>query len=238
MKTLGSRWKIILVFLIIIGGLLFASYDLNQKNSTDSFKDLMYILTTALCTGLIVALVQYLLDLQRQKHIDNFASMGIKDLLDNRDNELLYGKAIASAHERLWIMGNTSSRLLIDFADSRKNKTAKRILIQALERGVKIRILVADKRHLTTPKDKTRFDTTKKRFIEIQEKFPENFKVKYYKHIPTHSIFVFDHECFIGPIFKELKSSETPSLHVKTGIDYSKKYLEHFQSEWEMAISL
>lgn len=56
--------------------------------------------------------------------------------------------------------------------------------------------------------------------------------------MPTHSIFLFDENCLIGPIFDNLESKDTPTIVAKKNSPFVKDYLEYFDSEWSEAISI
>ena len=230
-----NRWVIFFILIISLIGTFYYTYDINQQDDNQRIQDLLFTITTSLTAGLIIALIQFLLDWKKHYQSEQLHILGVKKILSNREDEDYYRDKISESQDRLWILGNTSSRLLKDFADDRISKEKRRALIKALERGVEVKILVADKRHLATPKEKASFDVAKNRFREIKSEFPDKFNFKYYSHQPNHSIFVFDNECFVGPIFKGLKSRDTPSIYTQTNKDFAKNYLSHFEDEWKNA---
>lgn len=218
----------------------------NQENN--------FWLTVAggIATGALMAIAQYMVSMaeykeideaykelhSREKEIEFFEKMGVKRILSSRDNPETYGTIISNTKRRLWVMGNTASRLLDDFAnedDSSSDLWYRSELINILNEGVEVKILVAEKYYLLKD-EKPKFDKGKN-VLEKLNKEHENFSFVYFKHIPTHSIFVFDNQCLIGPIFDNLKSKSTPALHMDTDSEYAQKYLNYFNHQWAEAIN-
>lgn len=109
--------------------------------------------------------------------------MGVIEILPARDDRKVYGNIIQNTRERLWIMGNTATRLLDHFAvDGNTTNKDEKAICNILEKGVDVKILVADKRKLIREEDKERFDRTKKRLMELKEKYSKNFNYRYYSH--------------------------------------------------------
>lgn len=168
--------------------------------------------------------------------LDNYRNMGILRILENKDDTKDYSKRIENLNERLYVMGNTAHKLIEDFANLERQSESKRVLLQSLGKNIEVRLLLAEKEFLSE-KRKAEFDIVLNKMKNISKKY-NNFKVKYFNHEPTQSIFLFDDECFIGPIFKGLASHDTPALHMKCGGSYTKKYLNYFNNEWESAKEL
>jgi len=79
--------------------------------------------------------------------------------------------------------------------------------LKALDRKVKVQMLIADKSVLN--------DGHKRKAAEAEHKLKKlasdygNFEYKYYNHLPTHSIVIIDDECIVGPIFPDVNSRDT-----------------------------
>jgi hypothetical protein len=133
------------------------------------------------------------------------------------------------------MMGVTGSRFFKDFADLSPNATSNaKVLIEALDRGVKVKILLPTKVYVELTKIQD-FEFVKQQVAIIADKFPTNFEVRYFEHVPAHSIFKVDDACIVGPVFPELESKYTPALYLKNSSPVADKYLKYFENEWERA---
>lgn len=128
-------------------------------------------------------------------------------------------------------MGVTASRFMDHFADEESGRTETRVLLDALARKVKVRILVPESDYLASMGDKGNADRTKRRFTGVANRH-NNFEYRYFSHVPAHSLVVVDEECIIGPVFPELRSKDTPCIHITASSPYAEKYLEYFDKEW------
>jgi hypothetical protein len=242
MKNKPKVQKKAVIFFIIVFIIIFIIAYNNQDNS------FWYTILTGIDAGLFVAIAQYLVSLaeykeiqkaydelyDKEKEIEEFKKMGVKKVLSARDDPEVYGTIIEKAEARIWVMGNTASRLLEDFANEEGSTEYKSVLLDFLQQGGEVRILIANKRYLFKDEDKKRFDIAKNRLAELSKKY-EKFQVRYYKHIPTHSIFVFDDYCLLGPIFDNLSSKATPVLGMDIESEYAQKYINYFNHQWESA---
>lgn len=202
-----------------------------------------------IATGTLVAIAQYFVSLSEYKEIDKaykklsnkeneikeLKSIGVKKILPARDDPKVYGRIIENSKDKIWVMGNTASRLLEDFANMAGSTTYKDVLLDFLERGGEVKILIAEKKHLFTYKDEKKFDVVKIELEKLRSKYPK-FKFKYFKHIPTHSIFIFDEFCLLGPIFDNVDSKATPVLGMDTSCEYAQKYINYFNHQWAQSI--
>lgn len=170
------------------------------------------------------------------EEIEQYKQLKVNRILIDRDDTKIYGEIINSASKNIWIMGHTAKRLLNDFADIESPRGEKKVIPSALQKGVNIRILITDKEYLNDSK-KNDFDAVNEKLKKLanNEIYSGKLEYKYFSHIPAHSIFVFDNECFIGPIFEEVESQHTPVIHMEIDSLYAQKYLEHFEYEWKKA---
>lgn len=233
-KNIKVAWGyIIFVILLVSETVLLYFYlfkDLDEKYAA---------LIGGIAASLIVAIVQFIIawaEYQKIKDLNleivKFKELGVIRILENRDNEEHYREKIQNTKNELIVLGHTSRRLIEDFADLDSDRNEKKVLLDALKRGVKVKILIANKNNLSEI-ERTKFDNTKNEMIEIKKLYPDNFFVAYYDHEPTHSIFSFDDECFIGPMFKGLASRDTPTLHTKKDSYFVMKYFQYFEKEWK-----
>lgn len=235
--------KIAISVMIIISIIFIIVAYLNQGNN--------FWLTIAggLATGALVALAQYFVSLAEYKEIDKaykelhekekeiieFKNMGVQKVLSARDDPEVYGGIIQESKDRIWVMGNTASRLLEDFANTDGSTLYKDVLLNFLKRGGEVKILISEKRYLFKEKDKQRFNVAKIELNKLSDEY-EKFNFVYFKHIPTHSIFIFDNYCLLGPIFDNLDSKATPALAMDTNSEYAQKYINYFNHQWANAI--
>jgi DNA-directed RNA polymerase beta' subunit len=242
-KPKKSKLQGLVVFLFFIIAVIFIAISYYNQNNN-------FWLTIAggVAATAIMAFVQYLVSMaeykeineayeelyKRKKELEEFKKMGVKRVLPARDDPETYGTVIKNSQDRIWVMGNTAYRLLEDFANKDGSTWYKDVLLKFLDKGGEVKILVAEKRYLFKEKDKKKFDLAKKTLQELNEIY-KNFSFAYFKHIPAHSIFVFDDNCLLGPIFDNLESKSTPVLEMDTNSEYAQKYLNYFNHQWDEA---
>lgn len=185
-----------------------------------------------LLTGFIIALFQAFLSWFELKTLDEYYELKIKKILLNRKDQNYYGNIIAKSKNEINIQGVTVYRFLDDFANQNTNVPEKeKVLLQALDRNVKVKILFADNKYLLNEDDKRKADSAKSKL----EKLSKQKSIEYacYQHEPTHSIVIIDDECIVGPIFPNVSSKDTPAIHLKRDSQLAKFYEEYFNNEWE-----
>lgn len=234
-----------LIIMIVVAIISIIVAYINQGNN------FWLTITGGVATGALMAATQYFVSMaehkeineaykelhKQEKEIQEFKDMGVKKVLPARDAPEVYGSIIHESKNRIWVMGNTASRLLEDFANEDSGSNwYKKVLLDFLDNGGEVKILIADKRYLFRDKDKKKFDVAKLELEKLSKKY-KNFNFTYFKHIPTHSIFVFDDYCLLGPIFNNLESKSTPALAMDTNSEYAQKYLNYFNHQWADAIS-
>lgn len=182
-------------------------------------------------TGLFVAFLQYLIQLNEHRDIERFKKLGIREVLPHREGKQYYENLIKEAHSKIWILGNTAYRFLEDFAHS--DRLDSRALLDALGRGVSVRILLPLAKYLSEA-DQARSTVSLTRMLQIQEEWPK-FEFKFYDHSPAHSLVIVDDECLVGPIFPHVQSKDSPAIHTNTGSPFVKHYVIHFEQEWSFS---
>lgn len=230
-------WKTF--FLIaLIGGLICVLYVHFNRGFTAKWEAVV----VGISTNVIVALCQVIwFSSQRSKFrkleskLSRLSSLKVTDVLFDREDEAHYRGLIENAKERIDVMGTTASRFMNDFADSESKRNEKKVLISALARGVKVRILVANKKGLSAD------DASKKKIQDVlpvlqqlARKFEGQFEYGYYNHPAMHSIVRADSQCIVGPKFEEKESRYTPAIQMDISSDLTKAYMEHFEEEWKI----
>lgn len=229
--NLPIRWIVLIVFFLIIivcSIYLFGVSKLADKNFDANLSSII----GGLIAGLIIAVVQFLLSWYEYKRNDLFEKIGVIDILNNKYKEDIYRNIIKNTKSRLWIMGNTADDFLNDFADVDNTENEKKVLLPILAQGVDVRILVAKKDFLFDERSKRKYDNAASKLNILQSQYPNSFKVKFYDHEPTQSIFIFDNQCFVGPVFPGIPSRQTPALHMKNKSIFAKRYIKYFEDEW------
>jgi phosphatidylserine/phosphatidylglycerophosphate/cardiolipin synthase-like enzyme len=182
-------------------------------------------------TGLFVAFLQYLIQLNEHRDIERFKRLGVREVLPHREGKLYYENLIKEARISICVLGNTANRFLDDFAHA--NREDSRALLDALARGVRVQILLPLPGYLSEA-DKARSAESLTRMRQIHNEFSE-FQYKFYDHFPAHSLVVVDSECLVGPIFPHVHSKDSPAIHTHTGSPFVKHYIIHFKEEWSSA---
>lgn len=219
--------KIVLVVIIlsvITIGLIFLFFVSDNKISN---------LIAGAASGLAVSIVQLILSWEDYVQNEKFSDLKLIKVLDKRDERDKYQRYIQGSTQEIDLMGVTASRFFRDFADLDREATEDaKVILNALERNVRIRVLLPNRSFL--PNDKQAdFDAVKCCVEKIREKYNDKIELRYFDHIPAHSILKVDDECIVGPIFPGLSSKYTPALHLKTKSHYALKYIEYFDREWK-----
>jgi hypothetical protein len=187
-----------------------------------------------LLTGFIIALFQAFLSWYEIRKIDEYNSLKIKKILSHRKDANYYGNLISKSKNQISVLGVTAQRFLEDFGNTNpKAPEHEKVLLRALERGVKVKILVAKNNFLEDDQNKQKASHAEIKLNEILNKYQNNFDYLYYEHKPTHSIVIIDEECIVGPIFPKLESKYTPAIHLNTNSTFAEPYTDYFNLEWD-----
>ncbi len=234
MKIFNRNLQIRLIWIVIIVAILIALVlgSMYWNVNADSKLASIY---SGLFTGLVIAIVQLFLSWYEFKEIEKFKSMGVIDIRADRDDRDFYERIIKQAKRNISLMGVTASRFIDDFADLNSDRESSKVLLAAMDKGVDIKILIPEAKYLAEPKQQTDASHVAKTFRKIKSKYPNRFEVKYFDHVPTHSIFFFDDQCILGPVFPEISSKDTPAIQLYTSSRYVQKYLDYFEKEWKQA---
>lgn len=185
-------------------------------------------------SGLFVAFIQFLIDLNEHNDIEKIKRLGIRNILPYREGKEYYEELINEAREQIWVLGNTAQRFLLDFAS--EGRPDCRSLLDALGRGVEVRILLPEAEFLSD-NDKALWVISSQRMKQLSATYP-NFKFRYFGHLPSHSIVKVDDEMLIGPVFRHVSSKDSPAVHINARSPFVKEYITHFEEEWANAASV
>src|SRR6266404_4173670 len=214
-------YKLVIVVLALATIASFIGYVVTKTQKLEA-------VLVGLATGLLVAFIQYLLDWNEHREIETIKKLGISRVLAHRDEKSYYQRLIKEAQREVAVLGNTASRLLEDFAHP--TRTDSRALLEALARGVNVRVLLPKPVHLAGD-DPSRAEQAGKRMAEIARE-SAGFKYRYFDHAPAHSLMRLDDECLVGPIFPHVKSKDSPAIQVDSQSPFAKEYLTYFEDEW------
>lgn len=219
---------VVFLLLFLLSLLVFIFYDFDpQKEFDDKLKSIL----SGLCVGLAVASLQFFITILEQKKIAFYERLGIEDILDNRDDKEFYKMLILNSKSKIYVMGSTCSRLCEDFAEI--DVPGADALITALRAGVQVRLLVSASEYLEGGERAKLENITLEKANNLKEKFPESFAIKFLEGTPVHNVMVCDDVCIFGPIFRGLKSKNTPSLVARTDSIPAKAYIDNFEYEWD-----
>ena len=220
-------YKIIVVVVSVVICVFLVIY-LNSKASSP-FTPLLGGLTT----GLIVALLQLLLMWTEHNEMEKTKKLGIKEILPHRDDKNFYRKVIERTKKEICVLGSTASRFMKDFAD--ESREDKKALIDALNRSVHVKFLLPEPIFLWNEEDKTKADTSLKSIKGLKTKYGNLVECRHYSHHPFHNLLLADKDYFVGPIFPNRTSENTPTIYTDENSIFAKSYLEYFKFEWEKA---
>lgn len=202
---------------------------------TSLIKDEKWLaLLAGLLSGFIVAVVQLGLSIREQQKLDKYESMGVLNVLNTRDDPAYYRELIENAAEEIRIHGVTCKRFLDDFASLEDRAPEKnRVLLRALDRDVRVKILVTRDEYLLDEEQKRKLAAARIQLAALGEKYPGVFLYAEYDHEPAHSIFLVDRQSIVGPSFPHVSSKFSPAIHLRAGSSFAERYLEYFDQEWE-----
>ena len=233
--SISMPWAIVVVAILLL--LTFGAITIFLTDKAVLAKEgPLWVFASGVVSGLIVTLAQFCLSWADAKAIDRFRRMGVENVLTTRDEEAYYCKLIQTARSQVDVLGSTATRLMEDFADLNSPKAEKRALIEALNKGVPVRILVAAPAQLDTG-DEYKYPVNRKRFEDIAAIY-SHFEVRYFDTAPIAAFVRADHELVVGPLFPGVKSKHTPALHVYNHSPYAASYLKYFEETWTAATPL
>lgn len=226
-KSIKIRATSIVIACLILTTIAVFAWYINTDNAK------ILAILGSLFAGLIVAIVQFIIAWQDYKQTEKLRELKLIKVLYNRDSRTFYEEYIKGAKRRINMMGVTASRFFKDFADDSPNATSNaKVLIDALRCNVTVRILLPDSEYVDASK-KHDVDKVKQTITAIKDKYSDcSLEVKYFKHVPAHSIFNVDDTCIVGPVFPELESKYTPALFLQNSSMMADKYLIYFENEW------
>lgn len=215
---------VVLLLAVIVAGWYYYSYASTKTG----------VLMGSLAAGLFVALIQLIISWQEYKMAEQVKDLKLVKILYDRDDRTYYENLIKESKKEIKVMGVTAKRFFEHFADMSKGARGNaRVLIDALNRGVKVEILLPTKEYLTEDKQ-SGYEQVQQIWQKIKESYPRaDITIKYFHHVPAHSIFIVDNKCIVGPVFENVESKNTPALHLDNESPFAVNYIEHFDEEWK-----
>lgn len=188
---------------------------------------------SGLLTGFVIVAFQTWLSWVELTKLDEYNALKIIKILHGRDDREYYERLISAAKINISVLGVTAQRFLEHFANEENSRDGAKVLLEALGRGVKVKILIASPDVLTDEKDKNKAKMAQPYLNFLKDKFKDDFDYVYFKHQPAHSIFTVDGESIVGPVFPGVNSEFTPAIHIKNDSKFVANYLKFFESEWK-----
>lgn len=216
------------VVIVLIAAIVFCSvYYFSQSDSSSG------AILGSLIAGLIVALIQLFISWRDFEITKKVEDLRLIEILYDRDDRSYYANLIDKSRREIRVMGVTAKRFFEHFADMTLGaRPDAQVLITALNRRVKVRLLLPSKEYIA-PNKIASYEQVEETFKAIKDKYPHaEIEIRYFKHIPAHSIFMVDSECIVGPVFENVESKNTPALHLKIESPFAEKYVAYFDQEW------
>jgi hypothetical protein len=221
----GKNYKVSATVIILIALIIIMGVSLLILLVTGNFE--ISSIFGSLVAGLIVAIIQFIIALQDYMQTEKLKKLMLIKIIYDKYEKAYYKECMDKAEHKIYVMGTTAARFLEDFADN--------VLLDKLQDGILVKMLLVDKAHLEEDK-KNDFEKAKRYIDGIKEQFSnDKFDVRYFKHGVCHSIFVVDDTCIIGPIFSNMQNKDIPALHVNNTSPFALKYLKYFDYEWGKA---
>lgn len=220
-------WIIIVLVILVIICVCWKWYTMNTTSPVGA-------VLGSIIAGLIVALIQLGLSWWDYQMMQKIEKLRLIEILYDRDNRTYYANIIDKSRREIRVMGTTARRFFEHFADMTTGaRPEAQVLISALNRGVKVKLLLPSKDYIALNKIAD-YNQVSETLNTIKQKYPHaEIDIRYFDHIPAHSIFMVDSECIVGPIFEYVESKNTPALHLKNESPFAEKYLAYFEQEWD-----
>lgn len=223
-------WPTLILFIALT--IFFAAiYYITDENSNPKLATLVGGFTSAF----LVASLQLMVNIFDAIKLSKYISTGVIEILTTRKDPKYYEKIIRESKTKIYLIGVTASRFMDDFAAAESSQGKVPALQEALTKGVKIKILLPKLRLLNDPQQSDFKNKTWPRYETLKRTPKNNIELRFYDHIPLHSIVSTESISIVGPMFPERESKNTQSLVLKTTSQYAEQYLQHFEEEWEKA---
>jgi len=187
---------------------------------------------SGLLTGFVVAAFQAWLSWEELKKLDEYDGLKIIKILPRRDDREYYGKLMSLAKKNISLQGVTALRFLEHFASEHNSREGAQVLLTALSKGVRVKILVTSSKMLVDDKHQQKARMAEPMLKALKLQYP-NFEYAYFEHQPAHVVLTVDNESIVGPVFPGVSSEVTPAIHLKNTSEYVRPYLEYFEKEWK-----
>lgn len=231
--SIKIKLSVIILFVLIVSSVFVLFWYFKASDTK------LLAILGSLAAGMVVAIIQFLIAWQDYTATEKLKNLQIKEVLLNRDKRDFYENYVESAKKCIDMMGVTGSRFMEHFAsDDVDAPPNSKVLQEVMSKGVQVRVLVPKNDYLFTEGDKRNEVNASNRYKRIKQLFPDNFDVRYFSHVPAHSVFLVDDECIVGPIFPEVPSKYTPALYLKSKSLFAEKYIKYFNDEWEKSEAL
>lgn len=217
-----------ILLVILLGVSLYLYLQLDSSNKISG-------LSGNLTIGLAVALIQLGLAYSDYSKNAELRKLELKEILYDRDARDKYEAYIKKSQRQIDVMGVTAARFFSHFAELDENATVNaKALIFALERGVQVRVLLPLENYLPNDEKKNDAKIVLEKYKKIAARY-DKIVIRYFDHLPAHSIFRIDDTCIVGPVFPDVESKYTPALYLANTSPMAVKYLNYFESEWNQA---
>jgi hypothetical protein len=158
-------------------------------------------------SGLVVAILTFVISVKPLQELDHFHRMGVKALLANRHDKNYYGRIVADAERTVCVMGASCTRFIEDFLDTESDD---KVLIDALRkhRYLRIQLLVSEEQYMA-PEAQTRTSIVNRKMKALRSEFSDRVELRHFPEVAHHSFVISDNDLIAGPIFESDKGKPT-----------------------------
>ena len=222
-----STWVFILLILILLIFVLSVAYWFQENPKLIAF-------VGGAISGLIVYLISHIKDIVIFKKLSKFKRMGIRSILDNREDKSYYGQVVSKATETVKVMGATCSRFITDFMDSESDN---HILLKQLNinENLTVQLLIPNQENMSNAA-KQKFCLANDKITRAKRTYGDRISIRKFPYKASHSIVIIDDDLIAGPIFTDEGSKNAPAVHVKTQTSFGNKYITYFNRIWEESV--
>ncbi|MDP2140039.1 MAG: hypothetical protein Q8L20_04440 [Gammaproteobacteria bacterium] len=234
MQISSGQFKVPYYWISLGGTLLLTLFFLWMYFKTDiNVSPKLPTLYAGLSTGFLIAFLQLCVAVLEAIKLTKYESMGVLEIRENRREEAYYKKLIQEAKSEIKVVGVTASRFMEDFGND--DNASTKALINALARGVVVKILIPKHAHQSAASLHKVQSLTIPLYENLRGKYPDNIFLKYFDHIAAQSMVSTDDICIVGPVFGNKESKFTPSIVLTRNSTFAQPYFSNFESEWSSA---
>ncbi len=233
LKSIYDRHISVRLSILVLLGLVVALAVLGYAYWRGDADTKLGTLLGGLVASFVAVIIQFTLAMAEHREVERLKKMGFRTILpDRNERRVYYANLLAGARKKIDFIGNTGRRFLDDFAyDDRAASPRDRLLLDALDRNVAVRMLIANADDLPEQKKEDHAQSVC-RMEQLKKDHSGRFDYRFLQASPTQTYVRVDRACIFGPVFPNIESRVTPAIHADTSSPFLSQYFAYFDREW------